>query len=228
MPLIRPFFTSSAPLALALAVQADATALLLWAKSQGRFPERDVAALPAHRQLEHYAVDVVLKRMGWEAHQMQIVHDAQLKPIIQSEDVGMAQQAIAIAHSTEESLCHALVTIGSGAIGCDIEGEREALRTVAHRVLSPDEGTAESSLSRLSALWTVKESMFKAFGPGLDFRRDLRVALPTTWDPESASFWTIEGHVQSRRFHWKVSAQRSPSNGARIWLCCGPLEAEFV
>ena len=145
MPLIRPFFTSSAPLALALAVQADATALLLWAKSQGRFPERDVAALPAHRQLEHYAVDVVLKRMGWEAHQMQIVHDAQRKPIIQSEDVGMAQQAIAIAHSTEEGLCHALVTIGSGAIGCDIEGEREALRTVAHRVLSPDEGTAESS-----------------------------------------------------------------------------------
>ncbi len=226
MPSIRPFFNSTTPFALALAVKTEKVALEFWAKTQQRFPQRDVTTLPNHRQLEHFAVDSVLKHMGWDANVLQILHDTHGKPRLQSNDPQLSAQAISIAHSTEGELCHALVAIGPGPIGCDIEFERDTLRKIAHRVFAPDEGTAGSSISNLAALWTIKESMFKAFGPEIDFRKDLKISLPPLWKAETSVSWSLTGQVFDRQFHWNVSQQSSPLVNARVWICCGPLEIE--
>lgn len=228
MPIIHPLFTSNDPLALALAVQAGSVELDLWVKNQERFPERDIAALPPHRQLEHFAVDVVLQRLGWEAAQLRVVHGANGQPQIQSDDSSVSKWALSISHHSKGGLCHVLVAIGSKPLGCDIECERKSIQQIAHRVFGPDEGTAESTLGRLSALWTVKESMFKAFGPGLDFRKHLHVSLPTQWDSEDPSTWTIEGHVHERAYHWHVSSRKSPVNNELFWICFGPQEIQAL
>ena len=222
MPVIHPFYESTAPHAVAVAVQTDSVDLKHWAKNQIRFPKRDVASLPAHRQLEHFSVDHALQRLGLDAADAHVIHDDNLKPHIERLGSTATHQAISIAHQTDGDVCHAMVALDSSLIGCDIECERISLPRIAHRVMSTEEGDEHSSLAQLCAIWTVKESMFKALGPQLDFRRDLRVILPPDWNPAIETTWTIEGLVRGHRHQWKIWNKRSPITNARLWMCCGP------
>ena len=223
MLFIRPFFESLAPQAIAITVQTEALELQHWTKNQVRFPERDVAAMAIHRQLEHFSVDSALQGMGFKVNQLQVIHDNNRKPLIRSQSQDFADQAISIAHHTEGNICHVFVAIGPNLIGCDIESERVSLKRVAHRVMSTEEGNADSLLGNLCAIWTVKESMFKALGPGLDFKTDLRVVLPNNWNPALESSWIIEGFVRNRQSFWKIWKRKSPINNSMMWMCCGPL-----
>ena len=213
---------------MAVAVQTDSVELEHWAKNQSRFPQRDVASMPAHRQLEHFSVDHALQRLGLDAADAHVIHDDNLKPHIERLDSTATHQAISIAHQTEGDVCHALVALSSSPIGCDIECERISLPRLAHRVMSAEEGDEHSSLAQLCAIWTVKESMFKALGPQLDFRRDLRVILPPDWNPAIETTWTIEGFVRGHQYEWEISNRRSPITNARIWMCRGPMPAPLT
>ena len=228
MPVIHPFYESTAPNAVAVAVQTNSVDLKHWAKNQIRFPKRDVVCMPAHRQLEHFSVDHALQRLGLEAADVHVVHDDNLKPHIERPNSTAIHQAISIAHQTDGDVCHALVALGSSPIGCDIECERISLPQIAHRVMSTEEGDEHSSLAQLCAIWTVKESMFKALGPQLDFRRDLRVILPPDWNPDIETTWTIEGLVRGHRYAWEIWNRVSPITNARIWMCCGPMTAPLT
>ena len=101
MPVIHPFYKSTAPNALAVAVQTDSVDLKHWAKNQIRFPKRDVASLPAHRQLEHFSVDHALQRLGLDAADAHVIHDDNLKPHIERLD----STAIHQARSTTRRRC---------------------------------------------------------------------------------------------------------------------------
>lgn len=224
MPVIHPFFESSAPIAVAVAVQTSSVELEHWVKSQVRFPKRDVISMPAHRQLEHFSVDQALQHVGLEAADVHVIHDDDLKPHIAYPNSTAIHQGISIAHHTDGDVCHALVTLGSDPSGCDIECERISLPRIAHRVMSAEEGDEHSSIAQLCAIWTVKESMFKSLGPQLDFRKDLRVVLPPDWNPAIETTWIIEGFVRDHRFHWEIWNRRSPITNAMLWMCRGPVK----
>jgi phosphopantetheinyl transferase len=226
MPFIRPFLTSTDPLALALTAQAPEEELNNWAQMQERFPNRTIETMALHRQLEHFTVDCILIQMGWSADRLQIIHDSNGKPRIQSPETELSTHNISISHCTVGEACSAMVALGRGEMGCDIENERDTLRRIAGRAFIPGEGHAESPLSKLAALWTVKESMYKAFGPSLDFREDLRVTLPHSFNAPDLTSWSCTASVRGRPYKWKIWKQNSPITSAPFWLCCGPLLAK--
>lgn len=101
-----------------------------------------------------------------------IVHNADGAPAIDG-----SEKAISISHSRD----YACIAVGDGKthIGVDIEQQRQQLRRVAQRVLSPEEidvyAVCDAMLLRA---WTMKEALYKAaLTPGLDFRRDIRLPL---------------------------------------------------
>lgn len=192
--------------------------LAQWAKNQRRFPERDLTKLPPHRQLEHWCVDQCLNALGED--RIAIVHDAHGKPFVQ----GLESLHISIAHHSNASGCWAAVVCAESPVGVDIETERQQLQRIASRFLHPDERTAlGDGLASLSMAWAVKESMFKAHGPALDFREDLRIH----WrDEKEACTSGIAGSVRGAEGQYRIWKLAHPNGKDWAWLACGPVVAQ--
>lgn len=208
-------FKSLAPLATAGFGTCDESVVAEWAAAQVRFPNRDVAALPAVRQLEHWCVDKALHAIGQS--DLSIAHNAVGKP----EALDRPEMHLSIAHHSTSDGCWAAVACGDSAIGIDVEAEREQLQRIAPRFLSEDELAAlGTSPAALAAAWAVKECMFKAHGPALDFRADMEVNWSGT-EPTEASVAT--GRVKGQDGHYRLAQIQRAQGQAPVWLALGPL-----
>jgi len=191
--------------------------LVTWSGSQSRFPERDLTEYSLHRQLEHAAVDAAMERMPSGLAEAAIAHNADGKPEFTHSELGF----LSVAHHTEDDTCFVVVATGGEAVGCDIEAERPQLKRIANRFLNPAElDTTGDALEGLCAIWAAKEAVFKAFGPGLDFREDIGVE----WHgPEEAVHRGLT--VTLRDESLQFSARRHHRlEGPALWVVFGPVD----
>lgn len=189
---------------------------------QVRFPQRELQHLPIPRQWEHGAVDQAFNRGPLSTSNLKLTHDALGRPFLKyppNKSPATPYHHVSISHFSTESISIACVALSERPVGCDIEAEREQLRTVAHRVMRPHEGTTESSLERLCAIWCVKESMFKVFGPELDFKRDLEVKFPKM-QPRDGSHMFAHGNGDVWHVQQLLALQ---DTSLKLWMACGPL-----
>ena len=208
-------FKSLAPLATAGFGTCDESAMAEWAAAQVRFPHRDVAALPLSRQLEHWCVDQAFHTI--DRSDLRIDHTADGKPKVD----GRAEIHVSIAHHSTSDGCWAAVACNERAIGIDVEAEREQLQRIAPRFLSETERVVLSaSPAALTAAWAVKECMFKAFGPALDFRTDMAVEWSGIETAEAAG---VTGYVRDQAERYRLAQLRMGDGHAPIWLALGPV-----
>lgn len=207
-------FKSLAPLATAGFGACDASTVAEWAAVQDRFPNRDVTALTAIRQLEHWCIDQSFHALGYS--DLRITHTANGKP----EAIGNPAIHLSIAHHSMVDGCWAAVALGEGAIGVDVEAERRQLQRIAPRFLSlAEQEVVGESLAALAGAWAVKECMFKAFGPALDFRRDLQVKWRGLEHAEEAG---VIGSVRGSERHYRIVPMQMSLSEAPMWLALGP------
>ena len=188
--------------------------LAAWAASQRRFPERDLTQFTPQRQLEHWCVDQCLEAMEQSA--LCLVHDPNGKPMA----MDTPDLHVGIAHHSGAEGCWASVALADAPIGVDIESEREQLRRIAGRFLHPDEQRAiGDDVASLAIAWAVKESMFKAHGPALDFRQDLRIQWPGHTNARTSG---VEGTVHGAAGQYRVWRLEHPAGEGPVWLASGP------
>ena len=224
MPNFKVILESLAPSFTVGAFTAAPQEMMEWAENQTRFPQRNVAALPFHRQLEHRAVDLVLGHMTSDAvgksPTRSVIHDANGKPQFTNDP----HLFLSIAHHSHGQHCWAAVALSEAPVGCDIESLRPQLQKVSERFLSPEERlSAGENTDGLCAIWCVKESMFKAFGPSLNFREDLHV----TWIGDSAAIDRgIDGLIRDVKGlyrAWRIEETDEKNTLMQFWAVCGPV-----
>ena len=209
-------FKSLAPLATAGFGTCDKAVVAEWAAVQVRFPNRVVAALPPARQLEHWCVDQAFHAIGQS--DLRIAHNAKGKP----EAFHRPEVHLSIAHHNTADGCWAAVAFSDSAIGIDVEAERgDQLQRIAPRFLSePELAELGTSPAELAAAWAIKECMFKAFGPALDFRTDLEVV----WcGMETARAAGVTGHVRGRKGRYHLAPLQRAKGHAPVWVALGPI-----
>lgn len=196
MPEIHLFVRTSSPNTAVAQVSASDAHVHSWAQSQKRFPERDVSALPAHRRLEHYALDQVMLTFDGPLASAQIIHDTQGKPHLFGNE-----GHISLAHHTASNYCWAMISVASGPVGCDIEGPRQQLQSIEKRFLNDRERKNMVTTEQLCCAWGIKESMFKSIGANVDFRQDLEVGEFQI--PEEETF-IVSGWIRGIPSNWQV------------------------
>ena len=145
------------------------------------YPKRDTRGLSNNKIAEHEAVINCLHEL-LGSKDWWIEHEESGKPVLFISGV-RGNLSISISHAVEQvnntkSIAHAAVillkdtTHESSRIGVDlvIKGDPR-LERIAGRVMRKEEIEG----GRLEEVWACKEAMFKAFGPGLDFVKDLKV-----------------------------------------------------
>ena len=145
------------------------------------YPKRDTRGLSKNKIAEHEAVINCLHEL-LGSKDWWIEHEESGKPVLFISGV-RGNLSISISHAVEQvnntkSIAHAAVillkdtTHESSRIGVDlvIKGDPR-LERIAGRVMRKEEIEG----GRLEEVWACKEAMFKAFGPGLDFVKDLKV-----------------------------------------------------
>lgn len=215
MASFKVIFKSLAPEAVAGFGQTSAPALSDWAKSQSRFPHRDVVGMATDRQLEQWCVDQAMRSLGLP--DAPIHHNADGKPHLPEQP----ERHLSIAHHTGPAGCWAAASIGNQPVGIDVERIRDQIVRIAPRFLHPDEVEAlAGSVAGMTVVWAAKECMFKAFGPGLDFREDLRVNWPGLDNAIDRGF---NGTVQGVAGHYRLERLCGPEVSPEAWLVLGPL-----
>ncbi|MDA9835568.1 4'-phosphopantetheinyl transferase superfamily protein [Flavobacteriales bacterium] len=145
------------------------------------YPKRDIQGLSKKKIAEHEAVINCLHEL-LGSKDWWIEHEESGKPVLFISGV-RGNLSISISHVIDQvnntkSIAHAAVillkdtTQESSRIGVDlvIQGDPR-LKRIAGRVMRKEEIAG----GRLEEVWACKEAMFKAFGPGLDFVKDLKV-----------------------------------------------------
>ena len=145
------------------------------------YPKRDTRGLSKNKIAEHEAVINCLHEL-LGSKDWWIEHEESGKPVLYISGV-RGNLSISISHVIDQvnntkSIAHAAVillkdtTQESSRIGVDlvIQGDPR-LERIAGRVMRKEEIEG----GRLEEVWACKEAMFKAFGPGLDFVKDLKV-----------------------------------------------------
>ena len=145
------------------------------------YPKRDTRGLSKNKIAEHEAVINCLQEL-LGSKDWWIEHEESGKPVLFISGV-RGNLSISISHEIDQvnntkSIAHAAVillkdtTQESSRIGVDlvIQGDPR-LERIAGRVMRKEEIEG----GRLEEVWACKEAMFKAFGPGLDFVKDLKV-----------------------------------------------------
>ena len=145
------------------------------------YPKRDPQGLSKNKIAEHEAViNCLYELVGHE--NWSIEHEESGEPVLFIGGI-RGNIAISISHAIDQvnqsnSVAHAAVILREGStqessrIGVDlvIKGDPR-LERIADRVMRKEEMEG----GRLEEVWACKEAMFKAFGPGLDFVKDLKV-----------------------------------------------------
>lgn len=157
------------------------------------FPERNLMGFSEKRMEEHigvvYAISHLLSHENWY-----LEHGGDGAPEL-FENAKRSKFSISISHCSsaqDETLVAVCISETTRKIGVDIVlmGD-ERIRRVAPRTMSERERVG----GQLEKVWAVKESMFKAFGLGLDFKNDLAVVFDET---------EVCGTVRGEKSRWWV------------------------
>jgi phosphopantetheinyl transferase len=140
------------------------------------YPKRDINLLSTGKIAELYAVihciSDLLREDNWH-----LQHAQSGAPLL-FENAKKSVLSISISHTidkTEEGgIAYAAVILSRevAKIGVDIVLKADLrIKRIAHRVMRDE----EIETGRLAEVWACKEAMYKALGPLLDFKRDLKV-----------------------------------------------------
>ncbi|MBJ6369661.1 4'-phosphopantetheinyl transferase family protein [Snuella sedimenti] len=96
---------------------------------------------------------------------------------------------ISITHSFQFSA----VVVSDGCVGIDIEKQREKIRVIAHKFIEYEfeylNKLETNYVNKLTAIWCVKESLYKLFAtPGLSFK-DHCLVIPFGVDTDETVAW---------------------------------------
>jgi len=140
------------------------------------YPKRNIANFAVDKIAELYAVthciSDLLREENWH-----IQHEKSGAPCL-FENLEKSVLSISISHTVEKreagGVAYAAVILSREVerIGVDIVLKDDPrIKKVAHRVMRQE----ELDTGRLAEIWACKEAMYKALGPLLDFKRDLKV-----------------------------------------------------
>jgi len=106
--------------------------------------------------------------------------------------------------SITHSFTFSAVVVSDDFVGIDIEKQRDKITIIAHKFIDYefDYLTEEDSdyIKKLTAIWCVKESLYKLFAtPGLSFKEHCLV-IPFTMDDKSTVAW-IDYNNKKYRYH---------------------------
>ena len=159
------------------------------------YPKRDIHGLPSVKVAELYAVVLCVSDLLRE-DKWHLQHAQSGAPLLFENETRSAL-SISISHTvdkTEEGgIAYSAVILSRRAekIGVDIVLKADLrLKQIAPRVMRDE----EIETGRLAEVWACKEAMYKALGPLLDFKKDLKV----NFDDEN------EDLVQGSGYHWKI------------------------
>ena len=140
------------------------------------FPNRDVTGLSHKRIIEHHAVIASInEQLGHENWHLE--HEVGGRPqlFIQGKESNLK---ISISHmQCPEKASYAATIIAdvNYNIGVDIVYTNDSrIERIANRTMNSNE--VESGC--LVDIWALKEAVYKAFGPGVDFKNDIQVCTP--------------------------------------------------
>ncbi len=159
------------------------------------YPKRDINHLSTGKIAELYAVvhcvSDLLRDENWH-----LQHAQSGAPLL-FENGKKSVLSISISHTTDKieegGVAYAAVILSREAekIGVDIVLKADLrIKRIAQRVMRDE----EIATGRLAEVWACKEAMYKALGPLLDFKKDLKV----DFDDEN------EDLVQGSGYNWKI------------------------
>jgi len=140
------------------------------------YPKRDINHLSTGKIAELYAVvqciTDLLREDNWH-----LQHAQSGAPLL-FENAKKSVLSISISHTTDKieegGVAYAAVILSREAekIGVDIVLKADLrIKRIAQRVMRDE----EIATGRLAEVWACKEAMYKALGPLLDFKKDLKV-----------------------------------------------------
>ena len=137
------------------------------------FPTRKLLEYTTHRQAEHFGVaHCVSKLLGHKNWHLLYSEDGAPRLY---EDQKPSKYSISVSHSRirgDTIVFVATSNTNGEKIGLDLTSkgdlrvERIALRTM---------NDSEIASGKLEEVWALKEAMFKAYGPGIDFKNELLI-----------------------------------------------------
>tara|TARA_Y100000589_G_scaffold140640_1_gene134355 strand:- start:4284 stop:4910 length:627 start_codon:yes stop_codon:yes gene_type:complete len=140
------------------------------------FPKRDINRLIKKRLEEHYAVIAsVQKQIGHDNWHLE--HEKGGRPILYVNGEKSSRK-ISISHMQcpeKASYAVSLIAEVDFNIGVDIVYTHdERIDRISDRTMNEEEVKSGS----LAEVWALKEAVYKAFGPGVDLKNEIRVNIP--------------------------------------------------
>ena len=140
------------------------------------FPNRDVTGLIHKRVLEHHAVIASInEHIGHENWHLKHEQGGRPNLFVNGKKSSLK---ISISHMQcpeKSSYAATILADVDYNIGVDIVYTNdERIEKIANRTMSPEEVDS----GNLAEVWALKEAVFKAFGPGVDFKNDIQVNTP--------------------------------------------------
>ena len=150
------------------------------------FPNRDVTGLSHKRVIEHHAVIASInEQLGHENWHLEHEVGGRPKLFVQGKKSNLK---ISISHmQCPEKASYAATIIADVDynIGVDIVYTNDSrIERIANRTMRSDE--VESGC--LAKVWALKEAVYKAFGPGIDFKNDIQVCTPIVNEEATVDF----------------------------------------
>ena len=140
------------------------------------FPTRDVTGLSHKRIVEHHAVIAVISA-GLGHDKWHLEHETGGRPIL-FEREKKENSKISISHmqcSEKTTYAVAMIADVDYEIGVDIVYTNdERLERIANRTMSDN----EIEKGNLPEIWALKEAVYKANGPAIDFKNEIVVQAP--------------------------------------------------
>jgi phosphopantetheinyl transferase (holo-ACP synthase) len=137
------------------------------------FPKRDITVMRAGRMLEHLAVaGGFTKALGHKDWHLEHMDYGGALLFINGQS-SSRKVSISHAHDKDDNVLAAvIISESTQRIGVDLVFRwDERLARIAPRTM----GVEEIESGNLAGVWAIKEAIFKAMGPGIDFKMEIKV-----------------------------------------------------
>lgn|GEM_PF-845054 len=140
------------------------------------FPNRDVTGLSHKRVVEHHAVIASInEQLSHENWHLEHEDGGRPKLFVQGKESNLKISVSHMQCPEKASYAATIIADVDYNIGLDIVYTNDSrIERIANRTMSSDE--LESGC--LAEIWALKEAVYKAFGPGVDFKNDIKVCTP--------------------------------------------------